>query len=428
MLGKSIIWFGMFFLVLSLGFVAAENFAFQVKIEGNFSGDSIFGVEDDYNILSLSVEEVYLYDFETIMYEDDGYNDTIKIRTLDLNNEVLNEYYFFTLFDSNVSIDFVSFPYSSDVQYVKFYNTGRELLEFDLNELCDNNAVCSGYENVYFCSDCDNESLDNVCMSVGGILDGICDPDCLDEDCVNSFIDEEGYGESNCVNGSYAWNETDYVWIENGMQAYDENWNTAVWCINGACEIYENYNYNNNFLNAGIVFESKAHCTADSFGYANYYCYDYSDNVYRLFYHQELSTSLENSFIREVIPYYCLKEENNVRIKIELIKSENSHPVVPILYYESRINYYEEPGASGQEQIVTVPITGNAIEESEEEKETKDDNDRGNGKKDKKEKKFDDEERRDSEEKIVLNSRAKLEKSWKEKILYFFAKLFKVSF
>ena len=242
---------------LSVNFVCASNFAFNVNITGNFSEDSLLFAED-YNIQDLQIERVFLHEFDyDFMLEDDFYNDTIKIQTLDSERNVLDEVYSIPFFEgSNLTQKVIYVPFET-TRYVKFFNAGRELLEFDTNELCNYDSSCSGLENVYFCSDCTNSSLDGVCTSYGN-FDSICDPDCRDEDCVNSIIDEESnaYCEGNCLDFERG-HDGDWQSVvadTGGDRSCGEQYGT---CTNNGTAVVEEFNWNNNFWNAGVVLKTK---------------------------------------------------------------------------------------------------------------------------------------------------------------------------
>ena len=108
-------------------------------------------------------------------------------------NKILDETLFsadFLLPESTVFLnstqESIVLPYFPEAKYLKFFYEEKEILNFDLQGLCNSDSKCSNFENFLSCqSDCSSGGKDNLCQQ---IEDGACDTDCDfgDADC-NSY-------------------------------------------------------------------------------------------------------------------------------------------------------------------------------------------------------------------------------------------------
>lgn len=156
----------------------------------------------DYNVSILSFRQrnntiSEYYDFNSTPTEY-----SLNITMLSREGDVLENYYLtpdFYIPEIGLltqRIETFYLPYHSDVKYLKIFYNGTEKLSMDLEQsLCNNDTICSGFENYFSCpSDCPINATDGICASVSG--DGICDPDCyFDDDCChNGIIDPNEAG------------------------------------------------------------------------------------------------------------------------------------------------------------------------------------------------------------------------------------------
>ena len=86
---------------------------------------------------------------------------------------------------TNETIILLSAPILPNMQTIRLFKGKKLILEENIEKfLCNHNAKCENFENFYsFPDDCPSGSKDNICDA---LIDGKCDPDCLegvDPDC-----------------------------------------------------------------------------------------------------------------------------------------------------------------------------------------------------------------------------------------------------
>jgi len=192
--------FSLVFLLITIAFVSAKKYVFDIAIQANDVGYKDFTGYNNFSVSLLGVEIVDNSFYET----ETGYH-LFTVQVLDKNKNLIKEkqaYANFVVFGATETLNrtsiITSFEYSENIVYIKVYYQSTLLLEKDIfRTLCNNNGKCDGSENYLYCQDCEWYDNDSLCLGAGEVFnlirnnlivnyweDHYCDLDCYkDDDC-----------------------------------------------------------------------------------------------------------------------------------------------------------------------------------------------------------------------------------------------------
>ena len=167
---------------------------------------------------SVELYDLYVGNYTPIENYENG---TFKAEILSEQNTILYEQYFEPIFmiltnpltETDSDLVSLEFPYPKEAKYLRVYSGEEEKLFLDIQKLlCNNDGVCSDYENFYSCADCEWYMEEGLC--IGYSDDYYCETDCyIDTDCDKAncndgirnqdetSVDSGGVCDNFCVSG-----------------------------------------------------------------------------------------------------------------------------------------------------------------------------------------------------------------------------------